>query len=160
MLPISSTPLPLQRSLTALPNPLIPLGYVNATVSPVRCELSVPLNPNVSGTPLRYVVAEMKHHRPGGGVGVRVGLDDHGRQLSAIVVVTGQRFWVPGLRACSGAGKVERSQWAACGTWAWWRWPRRSGARRAGPNQGTEVTGRLCTPRPLRVPVRAFSEDT
>jgi hypothetical protein len=43
--------LPLQRSFTVLPSPLIPLGYVNATVSPVRCELSVPLNPNVSGTP-------------------------------------------------------------------------------------------------------------
>src|SRR5271166_6498015 len=30
---------------------LIPLGYVNATVSPVHCALSIPLNPNVSGTP-------------------------------------------------------------------------------------------------------------
>jgi hypothetical protein len=31
------------------------------------------------------------------------------------LVVTGQRFWVPGLRACGGAGKVWQSQWAACG---------------------------------------------
>ena len=56
---MSSTPLPLQRSFTALPSPLIPLGYVNATVSPVHCEVSIPLNPNVSGTPLRDVCAEM-----------------------------------------------------------------------------------------------------
>ena len=144
-----------------LPSPLIPLGYVNATVSPVRCELSVPLNPNVSGTPLRYVVAEMKHHRPGGGVGVRVGLDDHGGQLRALVVVTGQRFWVAGLRACGGAGKAWRSQRAVCGAARGRGGVGRGwGARGAGPDPGTEVTGWLCTARPLRVPVRAFSEDT
>ena len=45
VLPMSSTPLPFQRSFTALPSPLIPLGYVNAMVSPVYCELSIPLNP-------------------------------------------------------------------------------------------------------------------
>ena len=38
-------------SFTALPSPLIPLGYLNATVSPVHCEVSIPLNPKVSGTP-------------------------------------------------------------------------------------------------------------
>ena len=44
-LPMISTPLPFQRNFTRLPNPLIPLGYVNAMVSPVHCEPSIPLNP-------------------------------------------------------------------------------------------------------------------
>jgi hypothetical protein len=52
-----------------------------------------------SAAALRYVLAEMKLHHPGGGiVGVRVGLDDHRRELSALVVVAAQRFWVPELR--------------------------------------------------------------
>ena len=98
--------------------------------------------------------------RGGGVIGVGVGLDGHGGQLSALVVVTGQRFWVAGLRACGGVGKVGRSPWAACGARGLGGVGRGSGARRAGPNPGTEVTGWLCTARPLRVPARAFSEDT
>ncbi|EUA86185.1 hypothetical protein I551_7332 [Mycobacterium ulcerans str. Harvey] len=42
---ISSTPLPFHRNFTTLPNPLMPVAYVNATVSPVHCEVSIPLNP-------------------------------------------------------------------------------------------------------------------
>ena len=45
-----STPLPFQRNFTVVPNPM-PLGYVNAMVSPVHCEASIPVNPEVSGTP-------------------------------------------------------------------------------------------------------------
>src|SRR5579875_659005 len=49
---------------------------------------------------LRYVLAEVKHHCPGVGVGrVRVRLDDHRRQLCALVVIARQRFGVPGLSA-------------------------------------------------------------
>ncbi|CNT80599.1 Uncharacterised protein [Mycobacterium tuberculosis] len=44
VLPISSTPPPFQRNLTTLFNPM-PLAYVNATVSPVHCEVSMPVNP-------------------------------------------------------------------------------------------------------------------
>ena len=75
-----------------------------------------PVEPERVGHPLGYVFAEMKHHRPGGGViGVGVGLDDHRGRLSALVVVSGQRFWVSGLCACGGAEKVWRSKWAARG---------------------------------------------
>ncbi len=52
---MSSTPFAVAAEFTGLPNPLLPLGYVNATVSPVHCELSIPLNPKVSGTPCGYV---------------------------------------------------------------------------------------------------------
>src|ERR1700758_4690151 len=49
-LAISSTPLPFQRNFTTLGRP-IPPDYTNATVSPVHCEVSIPLNPKVSGAP-------------------------------------------------------------------------------------------------------------
>jgi hypothetical protein len=48
---MSSTRLPFHRNFTVVPKP-IPLEYVNATASTVHCEL----------------FAEIKHHRPGGGV--------------------------------------------------------------------------------------------
>ena len=41
---MSSTPLPFHRNLTVVLKPT-PLGYVKATVSPVHCEVSMPLNP-------------------------------------------------------------------------------------------------------------------
>ena len=43
-LPMSSTPLPFQWNFTTVPKPLT-VGYVIATVSPVVCEGSMPLNP-------------------------------------------------------------------------------------------------------------------
>ncbi len=52
VLPISSTPLPFQRNFTVLSRPSIPPEYFRTTVSPVLCEVSIPLNPNVSGTPV------------------------------------------------------------------------------------------------------------
>ncbi len=52
MLAISSTPLPFHRNFTTLSRPGTPLEYFSATVSPVLAELSMPLNPNVSGTPV------------------------------------------------------------------------------------------------------------
>jgi hypothetical protein len=39
------------------------------------------------------------------------------------------------------------------------RWPCCLGAGRPGPKPGMGMTGWLCAPRPLRVPVRAFSDD-
>ena len=44
LLPISSTPLPFHRNLTVVDRPM-PLGYVNAIVSPVVCAASMPLKP-------------------------------------------------------------------------------------------------------------------
>ena len=40
----SSTPLPFQRNFTTLGKPMPP-EYINATVSPVHCDGSMPLNP-------------------------------------------------------------------------------------------------------------------
>ncbi len=45
-----STPVPFQRNFTVVPNPM-PLGYVNAMVSPVCCEASIPCEPERVGTP-------------------------------------------------------------------------------------------------------------
>ena len=44
MLPITSTPLPFQRNFTTLCSPSPSLN-VSATVSPVLCAGSIPLNP-------------------------------------------------------------------------------------------------------------------
>jgi hypothetical protein len=100
----------------------------------------------------------MKHHGRGGGViGVGVGLDGHGGQLSALVVVAGQRLWVALVAAPESLAVAMGSVWGRAGGGGVGRG---SGARRAGSNPGTEVTGWLCTALPLRVPVRAFSEDT
>ena len=51
MLPISSTPLPFQWNFTTLSRPRA-LVYFSATVSPVLWDVSIPLNPKVSGTPV------------------------------------------------------------------------------------------------------------
>ena len=59
------------------------------------------------GHALRDELPEMEQHRPGGGIdGVGVGLDDHRRQLGALVVVAGQRLRVPGLLAARIAGQL------------------------------------------------------
>ena len=85
-------------------------------------------------------------------------LDDHGGRLRALVVVTGQRFWVPRLCGCSGgAGKVGRSQWASCGGMVVLAAPLGCAPRGAEPRgTGTEVAGWLCRARPLWVPVRGI----
>lgn len=45
VLPRTSTPLPFHRNFTRLFKPVIPPEYVNATVSPVDCDSSTPVNP-------------------------------------------------------------------------------------------------------------------
>ncbi len=45
VLPISSTVLPFQWNRTSVVKPLMAPGYVKATVSPLVCDASMPLNP-------------------------------------------------------------------------------------------------------------------
>lgn len=59
------------------------------------------------GHPLRDELAEVEQHRPGARADrVGVGLDDHRRQLRALVVVAGQRLGVPRLLAARVARQL------------------------------------------------------